>query len=180
MSAPRMLSAAEVKQMLAQGYRIIDIRSADEYRREHITGSENISVAELAQHDLRDQQVIFTCLSGMRTQSSAEQLAASTGAEQALLLTGGLNAWKKSGGAVVKDTSEPLPLMRQVQIVAGALIVLGVVLGYFVHSGFFLLAGFVGAGLMFAGITGFCGMAVLLMKMPWNKNSGHSGTSCSL
>ena len=176
----RLLSATEVQHMLSQGYRIIDIRSADEYRREHISGSENISVPELAQHDLRDQKVIFSCLSGMRTQSSAPQLAASVGAEQALLLEGGLNAWKKSGGAVVKNTSEPLPLMRQVQIVAGALIVLGVVLGYFVHSGFFLLAGFVGAGLMFAGITGFCGMAVLLMKMPWNKNSGHSGTSCSL
>ena len=70
--------------------------------------------------------------------------------------------------------------MRQVQIVAGSLIVLGVVLGYAVHAGFFLLAGFVGAGLVFAGVTGFCGMAVLLMKMPWNKKSGHTGTSCSL
>ena len=116
----------------------------------------------------------------MRTQSCAGQLAQATGSEEVLLLDGGLNAWKKAQGEVVKNTAEPLPLMRQVQIVAGSLIVLGVVLGYAVHEGFFLLAGFVGAGLVFAGVTGFCGMAVLLMKMPWNKNSGHTGTSCSL
>lgn len=59
--------------------------------------------------------------------------------------------------------------MRQVQIAAGGLALLGVVLGYGVNSGFFLLSGFVGAGLLFAGVTGFCGMARLLDKMPWNR-----------
>lgn len=70
---------------------------------------------------------------------------------------------------IVEDKSQPLPLMRQVQIAAGALILLGVVLGYAVNSGFFLLSGFVGAGLTFAGLTGFCGMARLLAVMPWNR-----------
>ena len=176
----RLLNVSQAQQLLAQGYRLIDIRSADEYRREHIAGAENIMPNDLSQHDLHQEQVIFTCLSGMRTQSCAGQLAQATGCEEVLLLDGGLNAWKKAQGEVVKNTAEPLPLMRQVQIVAGSLIVLGVVLGYAVHAGFFLLAGFVGAGLVFAGVTGFCGMAVLLMKMPWNKNSGHTGTSCSL
>ena len=176
----RMLSVTQAQQLLAQGYRLIDIRSADEFRREHIAGAENITPSELAQHDLQQAQVIFTCLSGMRTQSCADQLAQATGSEEVMLLDGGLNAWKKAQGEVVKNTAAPLPLMRQVQIVAGSLIVLGVVLGYAVHAGFFLLAGLVGAGLVFAGVTGFCGMAVLLMKMPWNKNSGHTGTSCSL
>lgn len=68
-----------------------------------------------------------------------------------------------------EDKSQPLPLMRQVQIVAGALILLGVALGYAFSSGFFLLSAFVGAGLTFAGITGFCGMARLLALMPWNR-----------
>ena len=176
----RLVNVSQAQQMLAQGYRLIDIRSADEYRREHIAGAENITPNDLSQHDLHQAQVIFTCLSGMRTQSCAGQLAQATGSEEVLLLDGGLNAWKKAQGEVVKNTAEPLPLMRQVQIVAGSLIVLGVVLGHAVHAGFFLLAGFVGAGLVFAGVTGFCGMAVLLMKMPWNKNSGHTGTSCSL
>ena len=68
-----------------------------------------------------------------------------------------------------EDKSQPLPLMRQVQIVAGVLILLGVALGYAFSSGFFLLSAFVGAGLTFAGITGFCGMARLLALMPWNR-----------
>lgn len=59
--------------------------------------------------------------------------------------------------------------MRQVQIAAGALVLLGVILGYGVAPGFFLISGVVGAGLLFAGISGFCGMARLLMKMPWNR-----------
>lgn len=61
--------------------------------------------------------------------------------------------------------------MRQVQIAAGGLILIGVVLGYAVNSSFFLLSGFVGVGLMFAGISGFCGMARLLDKMPWNQRA---------
>lgn len=61
--------------------------------------------------------------------------------------------------------------MRQVQIAAGLLILCGVVLGYSVSGGFFLLSGFVGAGLLFAGVTGFCGMARLLRVMPWNRRT---------
>ncbi len=59
-----------------------------------------------------------------------------------------------------------------VQIAAGVLILLGVLLGYTVNGGFFLLSGAVGAGLTFAGVTGFCGMARLLATMPWNRRRG--------
>ena len=72
---------------------------------------------------------------------------------------------------MTKDSSQPLPLMRQVQIAAGSLALLGVILGYTVSSIFFLLSGFVGAGLILAGVTGFCGMARLLDKMPWNRRT---------
>ncbi|MEH0100947.1 thiosulfate sulfurtransferase YgaP, partial [Escherichia coli] len=81
------------------------------------------------------------------------------------------DGWKKAGLPVAVNKSQPLPLMRQVQIAAGGLILIGVVLGYTVNSGFFLLSGFVGAGLLFAGISGFCGMARLLDKMPWNQRA---------
>ena len=74
---------------------------------------------------------------------------------------------------MAKDSSQPLPLMRQVQIAAGSLALLGVILGYAVSSAFFLLSGFVGAGLILAGVTGFCGMARLLAIMPWNRR--HEG-----
>ncbi len=60
--------------------------------------------------------------------------------------------------------------MQQVQIVAGSLVLLGVVLGYLLNPAFFLLSGFVGAGLLFAGLSGWCGMALLLAKMPWNRS----------
>ena len=90
----RLLNVSQAQQLLAQGYRLIDIRSADEYRREHIAGAENITPNDLSQHDLHQAQVIFTCLSGMRTQSCAGQLAQATGSEEVLLLDGGLNAWR--------------------------------------------------------------------------------------
>ncbi len=78
---------------------------------------------------------------------------------------------KQAGLPTVEDKSQPLPLMRQVQIAARLLILCGVVLGYTLSSGFFLLSGFVGAGLLFAGLTGFCGMARLLKVMPWNRHT---------
>ena len=85
------------------------------------------------------------------------------------LMTGGINAWKSAQLPTTEDKRQPLPIMRQVQIVAGTLILTGVVLGYTVNSGLFLLSGFIGAGLLFAGVSGWCGMAMLLSKMPWNR-----------
>lgn len=87
------------------------------------------------------------------------------------MVEGGIQGWKQAGLQTVEDKTQPLPLMRQVQIAAGLLILCGVVLGYSVSDGFFLLSGFVGAGLLFAGVTGFCGMARLLKVMPWNRRT---------
>jgi rhodanese-related sulfurtransferase len=87
------------------------------------------------------------------------------------ILEGGLDAWKKAGLPVTLDRSQPIDIIRQVQIVAGSLVLLGVVLGAFVAPGFYALSGFVGAGLVFAGTTGFCGMAHLLLLMPWNRRT---------
>ena len=84
-------------------------------------------------------------------------------------MAGGINAWKSFGLPTIEDRKQPLPIMRQVQIVAGTLILTGVVLGYTTDSRLFLLSGFVGAGLLFAGLSGLCGMASLLLKMPWNR-----------
>ena len=84
-------------------------------------------------------------------------------------LQGGIDAWKKAGLPVTVDRTAPIPVMRQVQIAAGGLVVLGAVLGATVAPAFYLLSGFVGAGLVFAGTTGFCGMARILEMMPWNR-----------
>ena len=99
---------------------------------------------------------------------NAARLAAAAGCE-AYILEGGIDAWKKAGLPVAVDRGQPIEIMRQVQITAGALVLAGVLLGIWVAPAFLALSGFVGAGLMFAGISGWCGMAKLLGLMPWNR-----------
>ncbi|QLY70673.1 DUF2892 domain-containing protein [Citrobacter freundii] len=169
------ISPREAQTLLAQGAKLIDIRDADEYLREHIPQAYLAPLSVLDQgllpDNLRADRIIFHCQSGKRTQNAATKLSAIAAPAQCWLLEGGIDAWKAAGLPVVEDKSQPLPLMRQVQIAAGSLILLGVVLGYAVGSAFFLLSGFVGAGLILAGVTGFCGMARLLDKMPWNRRT---------
>lgn len=104
----------------------------------------------------------------MRTAAHAATLAAA-GAGDCYILAGGIDGWKKAGLPTELDRKVPIDLMRQVQIVAGLLVLIGVLGGLLVHPGLFGLAGFVGAGLAFAGISGFCGMARRLALMPWNR-----------
>lgn len=166
------ISPREAQTLVAQGAKLIDIRDADEYLHEHIPEAHLAPLPTLEQGslpaNLRAEQVIFHCQSGKRTQNAANKLSAIAAPAQVWLLEGGIDGWKAAGLPVAKDSSQPLPLMRQVQIAAGSLALLGVILGYTVSSAFFLLSGFVGAGLILAGVTGFCGMARLLDKMPWN------------
>lgn len=169
------LSPEDVRAQIAQGARLIDIRDADEYAREHIPDAELVPLATLNNgatlRTTADDTVIFYCQAGSRTQNNAIRLAAAAAPAQVKLMSGGIQAWKAAGLPVKEDKTQPLPLMRQVQIAAGGLILLGVVLGYSVSSGFFLLSAFVGAGLTLAGLTGFCGMARLLAVMPWNRRA---------
>ncbi|QEP91959.1 DUF2892 domain-containing protein [Klebsiella pneumoniae] len=170
------LTPAEARAQIARGARLIDIRDADEYAREHIPDAELVPLATLTSgaplNARAGETVIFHCRAGSRTQNNAIRLAAAAAPAQTCLLAGGIQAWKAAGLPVVEDSSQPLPLMRQVQIAAGVLILLGVLLGYTVNGGFFLLSGAVGARLTFAGVTGFCGMARLLATMPWNRRRG--------
>ncbi|WP_439533440.1 rhodanese family protein [Polymorphobacter sp.] len=150
---------------------LIDIRGADEFARGHVAGARllpaDMITAEALPGDGRS--LIFTCRTGMRTAANAARLAAL--APGAMVLEGGLDGWRKAGLPVVENRAAPLEIMRQVQIAAGLLILAGVILGFLVAPGWFALAGFVGAGLTFAGLTGFCGMARLLALMPWNKTA---------
>ena len=114
--------------------------------------------------------MIFHCKSGMRTAGNAQRLAAAADC-QTYILDGGIDAWKKAGLPVAIDARQPIEIMRQVQITAGGLVLLGVVLGTWVAPGFYGLSAFVGAGLIFAGISGWCGMAKLLAFMPWNRRT---------
>jgi hypothetical protein len=84
-------------------------------------------------------------------------------------LEGGIVAWSQAGFNVKKSGSTILPLDRQTQITTGFIAFSGTILGALINPGFYILPGFIGAGLMFAGLTGWCGMAKLLAKMPWNR-----------
>ncbi len=121
--------------------------------------------------------VIFHCRSGNRTAANAKRLAATVPGAKVYLLDGGLEAWRDAGLPTLKDARQPIEIMRQVQIGAGSLVALGAALGFLVHPGFHWLSGAVGAGLVFAGATGFCGMARLLAYAPWNRETASAGGS---
>ncbi|MDR2265089.1 rhodanese family protein [Enterobacter soli] len=172
MSLP-LISPQQANALITEGATLIDIRDTDEYAREHIPLARSVPLDTLPAglQTQPGETVIFHCQSGARTSGNAAHLAQAALPAQAYVVEGGIQGWKQAGLLTVEDTSQPLPLMRQVQIAAGLLILCGVVLGYSVSSGFFLLSGFVGAGLLFAGLSGFCGMARLLKVMPWNRRT---------
>lgn len=168
MSLPT-LSPKDAAAHIQKGAAVIDIRSPDEFAREHIANAINVPMDSLTADRLPTANtLIFHCRSGMRTQTNAARLASAANGD-AFILEGGIDAWKAAQQPVVTDASQPLELQRQVQIGAGSLALLGFILGVTVSPHFHLLSGFVGAGLLFAGITGFCGMAKVLVNMPWNK-----------
>jgi rhodanese-related sulfurtransferase len=114
---------------------------------------------------------VLVCHSGNRSAQALAQLQQKGHADPLADLEGGVPAWQKAGLPLRKLRNAPLPLMRQVQIAAGSLVLLGLILSNVVAPAWILLSWFVGAGLVFAGVSGFCGMARLLALMPWNKVS---------
>lgn len=150
---------------------LVDIREADEFARTHIAGAQSQPLSAWERAHLAIQpgaDVIFTCRSGMRTAGACDRLAARVTGD-AFVLDGGVDAWAKAGLPVITDAKAPLEIMRQVQIAAGSLILIGALLGVLASPYWFGLSAFVGAGLLFAGVSGFCGMARLLMLAPWNR-----------
>ena len=154
-------------------FHLIDIREADEFAREHIGGAVSIPLSQVEQADVKieaGRTAVFHCKSGMRTEANCARLASRING-YALLLDGGLDAWKKAGLPVRDNAKAPLPMNRQVQITAGTLVLAGVLVGGFIHPAGYALSGFIGAGLIFAGASGWCGMANVLAAMPWNRTA---------
>lgn len=172
MNLLKPISAQALKQKLDSGEAIlIDVRETDEHAREHVIGARLAPLSSIDSHDFdRDhgKVAVFHCRSGMRTQANAAKLLA-RGFREAYYLDGGIEAWKGAGLPVHSNAKAPLEIMRQVQIIAGGLVVIGVALGLLVHPGFFAISAFMGGGLFFAGATGWCGLALLLKTMPWNR-----------
>lgn len=165
------LNPADAQRLVAGGATLVDIRDADEHAREHIPGALNVPLTRIADMPAPSGPVIFHCRSGMRTAANATRLADAVSGFPCYLLAGGIDAWRTDGLPTMVDRRQPLEIMRQVQLVAGGLVLLGVILGFLLTPIFFGLSAFVGAGLMMAGATGWCGMATLLRKLPWNRRT---------
>lgn len=160
---------AEAQRLIQTGASLIDIREPDEHARECIPGAINVPMNRLS--ELPAGPLVFHCRSGMRTAANAAMLASAANGAPCHVLGGGIDAWRSAGLPTHVDARQPLEIMRQVQLVAGGLVLTGVVLGWVVAPAFFALSAFVGAGLMTAGATGWCGMANLLRVLPWNRRA---------
>lgn len=165
---------------------LVDVREDYEQAEERIDGAVLHALSRFDPEALRrahpDKRFVFHCRSGKRSKEAADRFGRPD--EPVFHLVGGIEGWKAAGLPVIRPERGPrLPLIRQVMLVAGALVAIGVGLGVSVSPWFLALSGFVGCGLMFAGLTGWCGMAKLLSLMPWNRrrlaSAGPSASCCS-
>jgi rhodanese-related sulfurtransferase len=153
---------------------IIDVRTPAEYEAVHAEGAHLVPLDALDPQALMsarqaDEPLYLICKSGGRAAKAGERLDAA-GFTNVFNIEGGTTAWPQAGLPVVRGCTKVLRLERQVRIAAGLLVLLGVLLGSLAHPGFYALSALVGAGLVFAGITDWCGMGLLLAKMPWNQS----------
>lgn len=175
-----VLTGSEVQKRLAAGECavLVDVRTPVEFGEVHATAAVNVPLDQVSAGSLAragcpagDQTVYLLCRGGQRAAKAAEKLLA-CGYTRPVVVTGGTLAWIEAGLPVVRGESNVISLERQVRIAAGAIVFTGAILAHFVNPNFVWLAGFVGAGLVFAGVTDFCGMGLLIAKMPWNRRKG--------
>jgi rhodanese-related sulfurtransferase len=156
---------------------ILDVRERDEFEAEHIEDSINAPLSHFAStapgilNQLKERDILIMCRSGARSKLAAEQLKQLGYSDKisAQIFDGGILEWKRQGKPTLLRQANHLPILRQVQLTVGLLILTSVALGIYVSSWFLAATAFFGAGLTFAGATGFCGMAIVLSKMPWNR-----------
>lgn len=167
MSLPTIVPK-DAKRLIDQGATLVDIRPAEERARLYIPGSLHGPVEAMPNFDEVSKPIIFHCRTGKRTGANAARLKQAASGE-AHILSGGLDAWRLDGLPCHLNTGLALGINRQVMIAGGSLVLLGVLLGTYLAPAFYLLAAFAGAGLVFGGVSGWCGMAKLLGAMPWNR-----------
>ncbi|HUG90784.1 MAG TPA: rhodanese-like domain-containing protein [Planctomycetaceae bacterium] len=151
---------------------LIDVRTPAEFGEVHVDFARNVPLDALDPasfpHNGNGHEPLYViCRTGNRAAKACEKLAAA-GRPNVVNVEGGTQAWADAGLPVVRGR-KAMSLERQVRIAAGTLVLIGVLLGWFVHPWFLALSAFVGAGLVFAGVTDTCGMAMLLARMPWNR-----------
>lgn len=157
-----------------EGVDLIDVRTPVEFREVHSAYARNVPLDALdpqavmsARNGSADRPLYVICRSGSRGTKACEAFV-KAGFDNVVNVEGGTAAWEAAGLPVVRG-KKAVSLERQVRIAAGFLVFVGTVLGYFVHPYWLGVPAFVGAGLMFAGITDTCAMGLLIAKMPWNQ-----------
>ena len=181
------ISPAKLAELSREGRKIelIDVRTPVEFREVHLEIARNVPLDQLdpkallqarSGSDLEPLYVI--CKSGGRGQQACEKFI-KAGFANVVNVEGGTTACITAGLPVVRG-QKAISLERQVRIAAGSLVVLGAVGSYTLDARFIWLSAFVGAGLVFAGITDTCGMGMLLARMPWNKCSTGKDASCAV
>jgi rhodanese-related sulfurtransferase len=179
------ITPRQLHDRLQQGEKLhlLDVRTPAEHAEIHVPDVQLAPLDQLGANTLarvtgfaKDQPLYIFCRSGNRAKQAAEKLEKS-GYEQCHVVEGGTMAWAEAGLPVTRGTSKVISLERQVRIAAGAIVLTGVLLAHFVNPAFIWLSGFVGAGLLFAGITDLCGMGMLIAKLPWNQRGG--GSCCA-
>lgn len=190
MSQLKTISADKINNIDPNTGIILDVRTKMEHGEKRLScGHTLVTLDELKPSDFmarhgydKDFAVYILCRSGKRATQAAEQFMAE-GYHNVFVIEGGILACEESGHPVVGHTTnensdplvkKPMSLERQVRITAGAFAAIGAALGLTVSSAFTIIPLFVGAGLVFAGITDRCGMALVLTKAPWNQISGQS------
>jgi len=172
----KTISPAHLQQLLDShaGLTLIDVRTPVEYAEVHVPVARSVPLDQFDPRNLlasgqisKDGPVYLLCRSGARASKAAEKFV-KEGLDNAVVVEGGTLAWIEAGLPVDRGTAKVISLERQVRIVAGLLVLAGVLLAIFVHPYFIGLSAFVGAGLVFAGVTDWCGMGLLLAKLPWN------------
>ena len=174
----------EELQKAGESIELIDVRTPAEFRELHIPFARNVPLDRLdpsavarARTAAPESPVYVVCRSGSRGRQACARLIAA-GVTNVVNVEGGTLAWAEAGLPVVRG-KKVISLERQVRIAAGFLVLVGVVLGWLVHPACAGLAAFVGAGLVFAGVTDTCGMGLLLARMPWNRVTDAPAECCA-
>jgi rhodanese-related sulfurtransferase len=165
--------------------KLLDVRSALEFTQVHIEDSINIPIDTLSSRigelSRAGQGYIVFCLAGNRSPMAADMLIQS-GINKVKVMEGGIARWQKEKLAVIKGQGG-MSLERQVRIIAGSLVLAGIIMAWLLHWAFIFISVFVGSGLIYAGLTDNCLMGMLLMKLPYNKKlykTGPGGGTCSI
>lgn len=183
----KTITVHELNQRLGQepSLALVDVRTPVEFAEVHVPQAKPLPLDQLNPQALaedgtanKDKPVYLLCRSGQRA-TKAAQAFATAGYHEPVVVEGGTLAWIDAGLPVTRGVVKVISLERQVRIVAGSLVFLGSALTWLVHPGFLVLPAFVGAGLVFAGVTDFCGMGLLLAKAPWNQRTAKTGSQAA-